>query len=174
MLFAIAIQVFCALAYAVVAEKVWVVLGEGYRGLYNSAWIGALMAVCCSIFFSLAGFYVVKNSVQRDVDTRVGQILALLASELFHRFDPAHERAGKKQLVPPVPVRDEGRDVQPAPAPRATPVQLTPLEAAWRELLLVSGCRRTSADAEGTTVVVVRGGRRHVLRLLGFPDGGSS
>ena len=64
------------LGYAVVAEKVWIVIGAGYRGLYNSAWIGAVMAVCCSTFFSLAGFYVVKNSVQRDVDTRVGQILA--------------------------------------------------------------------------------------------------
>ena len=64
------------LAYAVAAEKVWVVVGNGYRGVYNSAWIGALMAICCSTFLSLVGFYIVKNSVQRDVDTRVGQILA--------------------------------------------------------------------------------------------------
>jgi hypothetical protein len=64
------------LAYAVAAEKVWIVVGNGYRGVYNSAWIGALMAICCSTFLSLAGFYIVKNSVQRDVDTRVGQILA--------------------------------------------------------------------------------------------------
>jgi len=64
------------LGYAVIAEKVWIVLGAGYRGLYNSAWIGAVTAICCSTFFSLAGFYVVKNSVQRDIDTRVGQILA--------------------------------------------------------------------------------------------------
>jgi hypothetical protein len=64
------------LAYAVAAEKVWLVVGQGYRGVYNSAWIGALMTVCCSTFLSLAGFYIVKNSVQRDTDTRVGQILA--------------------------------------------------------------------------------------------------
>ncbi len=64
------------LAYAVAAEKVWMVVGDGYRGVYNSAWIGALMTVCCSTFLSLVGFYVVKNSVQRDADTRVGQILA--------------------------------------------------------------------------------------------------
>jgi len=64
------------LAYAVAAEKVWIVVGNGYRGVYNSAWIGALMAICCSTFLSLVGFYIVKNSVQRDVDTRVGQILA--------------------------------------------------------------------------------------------------
>ncbi|MGO9087125.1 MAG: hypothetical protein ACLQBK_18045 [Candidatus Sulfotelmatobacter sp.] len=64
------------LAYAVAAEKMWIVVGNGYRGVYNSAWIGALMAICCSTFLSLAGFYIVKNSVQRDSDTRVGQILA--------------------------------------------------------------------------------------------------
>jgi hypothetical protein len=64
------------LAYGVAAEKVWVVVGNGYRGVYNSAWIGMLMTVCCSTFLSLVGFYVVKNSVQRDADTRVGQILA--------------------------------------------------------------------------------------------------
>src|SRR5579864_1689514 len=64
------------LAYAVATEKVWIVVGSGYRGVYNSAWIGALMAICCSTFLSLVGFYIVKNSVQRDVDTRVGQILA--------------------------------------------------------------------------------------------------
>jgi hypothetical protein len=63
-------------AYAVAAEKVWIVVGNGYRGVYNSAWIGMLMTVCCSTFLSLAGFYIVKNSVQRDTDTRVGQILA--------------------------------------------------------------------------------------------------
>ncbi len=64
------------LAYGVAAEKVWIVVGNGYRGVYNSAWIGMLMTICCSTFLSLAGFYIVKNSVQRDTDTRVGQILA--------------------------------------------------------------------------------------------------
>lgn len=64
------------LAYGVAAEKVWIVVGNGYRGVYNSAWIGALMSICCSAFLSLAGFYIVKNAVQRDADTRVGQVLA--------------------------------------------------------------------------------------------------
>ena len=63
-------------AYGVATEEVWIVVGNGYRGVYNSAWIGMLMAICCSTFLSLAGFYIVKNSVQRDTDTRVGQILA--------------------------------------------------------------------------------------------------
>jgi hypothetical protein len=64
------------LGYSVATERMWVVVGDGYRGVYNSAWIGAVMAVCSSAFLSLIGFYVVKNSVARDSETRVGQILA--------------------------------------------------------------------------------------------------
>lgn len=64
------------LAYAVTAEKIVVRVGDGYRGQYNSSWIGMLMAICCSTFLSLCGFYVVKNSVERDSTTRVGRILA--------------------------------------------------------------------------------------------------
>ena len=64
------------LAYGVIAEKVTIVVGDAYRGVYNSAWIGMMMAICCSTFVSLCGFYVVKNSVERDSVTRVGRILA--------------------------------------------------------------------------------------------------
>lgn len=49
---------------------------DGYRGVYNSAWVGALMAVVTSTFLTLAGFYIVKGSILRDETTRVGQILA--------------------------------------------------------------------------------------------------
>jgi len=64
------------MAYGVIAEKFTIVVGDGYRGVYNSAWIGMLMAMCCSTFLSLCAFYVVKNSVERDSTTRVGRILA--------------------------------------------------------------------------------------------------
>jgi ABC-type Na+ efflux pump permease subunit len=46
------------------------------RGLYTSAWIGTSVALVAGCFISLAGFYVVKNSVERDRLTGVGQILA--------------------------------------------------------------------------------------------------
>jgi hypothetical protein len=62
--------------YTVVAEKTQLRVGDGYRGVYNSAWLGALLTLTCSVIITLIGFYVVKNSLQRDVDTRVGQILA--------------------------------------------------------------------------------------------------
>jgi hypothetical protein len=46
------------------------------RGVFNSAWIGGLMALVSATFLSLAGFYVVKNTIERDRLTRVGEILA--------------------------------------------------------------------------------------------------
>jgi len=46
------------------------------RGIYNSAWVGGVVAMMTSTFLSLAGFYVVKNAVERDRRTGVGQILA--------------------------------------------------------------------------------------------------
>lgn len=64
------------IGYAIITEKAQVMIGSGYRGIYNSAWVGALMTISASVFLSLAGFYIVKNSLERDVRTRVGQILA--------------------------------------------------------------------------------------------------
>jgi hypothetical protein len=47
-----------------------------YRGLYNSAWVGCLVALMTSAFLSLVGFYLVKNAIERDRRTGVGPILA--------------------------------------------------------------------------------------------------
>ena len=63
------------LAYTVIAGDMSLSLGS-YRGVYNSSWVGLQMAMTVTIFVSLAGFYVVKNTVDRDLQTRVGQILA--------------------------------------------------------------------------------------------------
>lgn len=63
------------LGYAVGAGQIKLWVG-GVRGIYNSAWVGALIALVANFFLSLAGFYVVKNAVERDRQTGVGQILA--------------------------------------------------------------------------------------------------
>ncbi|PZR72182.1 MAG: hypothetical protein DLM73_13910 [Chthoniobacterales bacterium] len=47
-----------------------------HRGVYNSAYLGSLMALLISPWLSLAGFYLVKNAIDRDIQTGVGQILA--------------------------------------------------------------------------------------------------
>jgi hypothetical protein len=47
-----------------------------YRGVFNAAWIGALISMATAPFLTLVGFYVVKNAVDRDRRTGVGEILA--------------------------------------------------------------------------------------------------
>jgi len=47
-----------------------------HRGIYNSAWVGAAIAMLTATFVSLVGYYLIKNAVERDRVTRVGHILA--------------------------------------------------------------------------------------------------
>jgi hypothetical protein len=63
------------LGYAAATGRISLRLGY-YRGLYTSAWIGAIVSLVTTTFVSLVGFYIVKNAVDRDRQTGVGQILA--------------------------------------------------------------------------------------------------
>ncbi len=49
---------------------------DGYRGIYNSAWIGASYALLAAMLLSLFGFYNIKSAVERDRTTRVGEVIA--------------------------------------------------------------------------------------------------
>lgn len=49
---------------------------DGYRGVYNSAWVGASYALLSTLLLSIFGFYLVKSAVERDRSTRVGEIIA--------------------------------------------------------------------------------------------------
>jgi len=48
----------------------------GSRPIYNSAWIGLAVAALMTEFFPLFGFYLVKNTLERDRRTGVGEIIA--------------------------------------------------------------------------------------------------
>ncbi len=48
---------------------------EGYRGVYNSAWIGILIALLTSFGFVLYGFYVIKGGLDRDDKNGIKDIL---------------------------------------------------------------------------------------------------
>jgi hypothetical protein len=63
------------LGYLATAGKLMLRLGH-MRGIFNSAWTGGLLSLVASSFISLSGFYFVKNTIQRDRATRVGQIIA--------------------------------------------------------------------------------------------------
>ena len=47
-----------------------------YIGDYNAAWIGHVTAIMTSVFLSLIGFFLVNNSVKKDIETEVGMIIA--------------------------------------------------------------------------------------------------
>lgn len=49
---------------------------ETYRGVFNSAWVGSLMTLVVNFLLGWFGFYLVKNSIARDYETGVGQIIA--------------------------------------------------------------------------------------------------
>lgn len=49
---------------------------SSHRGYYNSPWVGTLYGVVSSTLLSLIGFYLVKNAVSYDYQTRVGQVIA--------------------------------------------------------------------------------------------------
>ncbi len=63
------------LGYAAGTGRISLRLGD-YRGAYTSAWIGAMVSLVTTMFVSLVGFYIVKNAVDRDRQTGVGEILA--------------------------------------------------------------------------------------------------
>ncbi len=49
---------------------------DGHRPIYNSAFVGTLVSMQTTVLLSLIGFYLVKNAIERDRVTRVGQVLA--------------------------------------------------------------------------------------------------
>jgi len=63
------------LGYQVAAGNIYIQMGD-YRGEFNSAWVGSIIAIIASLFLGWFGFYLVKGSVARDRETGVGQIMA--------------------------------------------------------------------------------------------------
>ena len=55
----------------------YVNLGAG-RPIYSSAWIGLAVTTLMAEFFPLFGFYLVKNTIERDRRTGVGEIIATM------------------------------------------------------------------------------------------------
>ncbi len=71
------LTVFIAYLHVPPASAGYVVMRFGaYQGLYNSAWIGSLVALRTSLLLGLLGFYIIKDAIERDRVTGVGQIIA--------------------------------------------------------------------------------------------------
>lgn len=50
-------------------------VGRGTRGSYSSAWVGMVLAMAYSMLLGLGGFYLVRGTLVRDIETRVWQLL---------------------------------------------------------------------------------------------------
>jgi hypothetical protein len=49
---------------------------NGHRALYNSATIALATSSLCAVLLGMAGFYLISNTVRRDVDSRTGFVIA--------------------------------------------------------------------------------------------------
>lgn len=47
-----------------------------WRGVYDSAWIGVVFGILTVILLPLFGYFLIKNTIERDRRTRVGQVIA--------------------------------------------------------------------------------------------------
>lgn len=63
------------LGYLAATGQILLNLGK-YQAVYNAAYVGGFMSYLTDVFLTLFGFYIVKNAVERDRKTGVGQILA--------------------------------------------------------------------------------------------------
>ena len=73
----LAAVVFLAYAYVPSRDAEYITLSmDGARGLYNSAWVGSLVAILTGITMPGLGFFLVKNAIARDAETGVGLIIA--------------------------------------------------------------------------------------------------
>ncbi len=143
------------------ASYVTVAMGD-YRGVYNSAWIGAMVAIMTSVFLTLAGFYLVKNAVARDERTGVGQIIAAtpisrahyLFGKLFSNFAVLSTIVGVLVLVAVVMQFLRGEEMQLLLWPLLSPFILMTLPA----MLVIS-----ALAVLFETVSWLRGGLGNVL-----------
>lgn len=81
--FLVVVGMAIAVAYSILNGTFSMRLDE-YRGVYNSAWTGTMISVVGSTLLSLVCFYIVKNAVDRDRQTGVGQILATTPIRKWH------------------------------------------------------------------------------------------
>ena len=48
---------------------------DGYRGVYNSAWVGHVSAMMTTIMLSLYGFFLINGGIKKDIETNPAIII---------------------------------------------------------------------------------------------------
>jgi hypothetical protein len=55
----------------------------GFKGVYNSAWVGYVSGMMTTIMVSLYGFFLINSGIKKDIDTGVGAIVATTSISNF-------------------------------------------------------------------------------------------
>lgn len=94
-LITLAITVYAAYSFVPPTNAAYTTLSvTGYRGAFNSAWVGYISATMTTVMLSLYGFLLVNSGIKKDIDTEVGLIVATtpvtnfgyLLTKLFSNF----------------------------------------------------------------------------------------
>lgn len=56
---------------------------DGYRGILNGAWIGAIVAVVSSSSLSVYGYFLINDTIKKDEKTKVGEIIGSTSIKNF-------------------------------------------------------------------------------------------
>jgi hypothetical protein len=76
-LITLAITVYAAYSFVPPTNADYTTLSvTGYRGAFNSAWVGYVSATMTTVMLSLWGFLLVNSGIKKDIDTEVGLIIA--------------------------------------------------------------------------------------------------
>ena len=76
-LITLAITVFMAYSFVPPDTAAYTTLSAaGYKGVYNSAWVGYVSGIMTTVMLSFYGFLLVNSGIKKDIDTEVGLIIA--------------------------------------------------------------------------------------------------
>jgi hypothetical protein len=76
-LITLAMTVYAAYSFVPPTDAAYTTLNvTGYRGAFNSAWVGYVSATMTAVMLSLYGFLLVNNGIKKDIETEVGLIIA--------------------------------------------------------------------------------------------------
>ncbi len=73
----LAVTVYAAYSFVPPTNAAYTTLNvTGYRGAFNSAWVGYVSATMTTVMLSLYGFLLINSGIKKDIDTEVGLIIA--------------------------------------------------------------------------------------------------
>lgn len=76
-LITLAVTVFMAYSFIPAQNASYTTLSaSGYKGAYNSAWVGYVSGIMTTVLLSYLGFVLVNSGIKKDIETEVGLIIA--------------------------------------------------------------------------------------------------